>query len=98
MVPRHLELTSSLPSVTQQPLRSAPSGRDSLPLHIGGCPILQRSTAPKRIHLAFAETYKMLELRIALLVDLPLESLDSVSLQKQLDAIGNASPSSQNTS
>ena len=51
-----------------------------------------------QIHLAFAETYKMLEHRIALLVDLPLESLDSVSLQKQLDAIGNASPSSQNTS
>ena len=52
----------------------------------------------QQINLAFAETYRMLEHRIALLVDLPLESLDSVSLQKQLDAIGNAGPNSQNTS
>jgi len=40
----------------------------------------------------------MLEHRIALLVDLPLESLDSVSLRKQLDAIGNADINSRNTS
>lgn len=51
-----------------------------------------------QIKLAFAGTYRMLEHRIALLVDLPLESLDSVSLRKQLDAIGNADINSRNTS
>lgn len=51
-----------------------------------------------QIDLAFAKTYQMLEHRIALLVDLPLESLESVSLQKQLDAIGNAGPSPKNIS
>lgn len=51
-----------------------------------------------QIKLAFAETYRMLDHRIALLVDLPLESLDPVSLRKQLDAIGNADINSRNTS
>jgi len=51
-----------------------------------------------QIKLAFAGTYRMLDHRIALLVDLPLESLDPVSLRKQLDAIGNADINSRNTS
>jgi protein-tyrosine-phosphatase len=50
----------------------------------------------QQINLAFAETYRMLEHRIGLLVDLPLESLDPVSLQKQLDAIGNADTNTEN--
>lgn len=48
------------------------------------------------IHLAFANTYRMLEHRISLLVNLPLESLDQLSLQKQLDEIGNADAKTEN--
>jgi protein-tyrosine-phosphatase len=38
---------------------------------------------------AFAETYRMLNNRISLLVNLPLASIDRLSLQKRLDQIGN---------
>ena len=38
--------------------------------------------------LAFSETYRMLRNRISTLVSLPLASLDRLSLQRQLDAIG----------
>ena len=48
------------------------------------------------IHLAFADTYRMLEHRISRLVNLPLESLDRLSLQKQFDAIGNADTNTEN--
>jgi protein-tyrosine-phosphatase len=37
---------------------------------------------------AFAETYRMLENRISLLVNLPIGALDKLSLQARLDAIG----------
>ncbi len=40
--------------------------------------------------LAFAETYRMLSNRISIFVNLPLASLDRLSLQKRLDAIGRA--------
>jgi len=40
--------------------------------------------------LAFAETYRMLANRISIFVNLPLASLDRLSLQKRLDAIGQA--------
>ncbi|WP_126974551.1 arsenate reductase ArsC [Frigidibacter oleivorans] len=39
-------------------------------------------------HLAFSETYRMLRNRISIFVNLPLGSLDRLSLQKQLDDIG----------
>ncbi len=39
-------------------------------------------------HLAFAETHRMLNQRISIFTNLPLASLDKLSLQKQLDAIG----------
>ena len=48
------------------------------------------------IHLAFADTYRMLEHRISRLVNLPLESLDRLGLQKQFDAIGNADTNTEN--
>lgn len=48
------------------------------------------------IHLAFADTYRMLEHRISRLVNLPLESLDRRGLQKQFDAIGNADTNTEN--
>ena len=41
---------------------------------------------------AFAETYRMLRHRIELLVSLPTASLDRVSLQRKLDAIGRSLP------
>jgi arsenate reductase len=41
------------------------------------------------IRLAFADTYRMLNNRISIFTSLPLRSLDTLSLQRQLDAIGS---------
>ena len=38
--------------------------------------------------LAFADTYRMLNNRISIFTSLPLDSLDSLTLQKRLDDIG----------
>lgn len=38
--------------------------------------------------LAFADAYRMLNARISIFLSLPLPSLDSLALQKRLDAIG----------
>jgi arsenate reductase len=49
------------------------------------------------IRLAFADTLRMLTNRINIFVSLPMKSLDLLTLQKQLDAIGkskNAGPGS----
>lgn len=40
------------------------------------------------VRLAFADTLRMLTNRIDIFVSLPIKSLDALSLQKQLDAIG----------
>jgi arsenate reductase (thioredoxin) len=40
------------------------------------------------IRFAFADTFRMLSNRINIFVSLPMRSLDSLSLQQQLDAIG----------
>jgi protein-tyrosine-phosphatase len=40
------------------------------------------------IALAFADAYRMLERRIGIFVNLPMESLDQLTLQKQLRDIG----------
>jgi len=40
------------------------------------------------IGLAFADTFRMLSNRISIFVSLPIKSLDTLTLQKQLDAIG----------
>lgn len=40
------------------------------------------------IAIAFAEAYRMLNSRISIFVSLPMRSLDQLSLQRQLDAIG----------
>lgn len=42
------------------------------------------------VRLAFAEALRMLTNRINIFVSLPLRSLDQLTLQKQLDAIGKA--------
>lgn len=43
-------------------------------------------------HLAFADTFRMLLNRIRIFASLPIRSLDQLSLQRQLDAIGTALP------
>lgn len=40
------------------------------------------------IRLAFADTFRMLNNRISIFVNLPLQSLDQLSLQKRLSSIG----------
>ncbi len=40
------------------------------------------------VSLAFAETYRMLRHRIEVFINLPVDSLDALSLQRRLDAIG----------
>lgn len=40
---------------------------------------------------AFADTHRMLHQRISIFVNLPIASLDSLSLQRRLDEIGRAS-------
>jgi hypothetical protein len=42
--------------------------------------------------LAFAETLRMLNNRVSAFVNLPLKSLDKLSLQKQIDEIGRDLP------
>jgi len=44
----------------------------------------------REIRLAFADALRMLSNRINIFVSLPLRSLDQLSLQRQLDAIGKA--------
>jgi protein-tyrosine-phosphatase len=44
--------------------------------------------APSEIALAFADTYRMMNNRITLLMNLPLASLDRLSLQRRLNEIG----------
>jgi arsenate reductase len=46
------------------------------------------------MHYAFADTMRMLSNRINIFVSLPIKSLDALSLQKQLDAIGKAKDTS----
>ena len=46
------------------------------------------------IAAAFAETYRMLNNRIEIFANLPLESLDALSLQARLDEIGQDLPES----
>ena len=52
-------------------------------------PSLARGTEAERA-VAFADTYRMLNLRISILVSLPLRSLDSMTLQNRLDEIGHS--------
>jgi protein-tyrosine-phosphatase len=40
------------------------------------------------IRLAFADAFRMLSNRISIFINLPIRSLDQLSLQRQLDAIG----------
>jgi hypothetical protein len=46
------------------------------------------SGSEAEIGLAFADTYRMLNNRIGIFMNLPLAKLDRLSLQKRLDEIG----------
>ena len=48
--------------------------------------------------LAFADTYRMLNNRISIFVNLPLANLDRLSLQIRLDAIGETDDLQDDTS
>jgi arsenate reductase len=43
---------------------------------------------PAEVGAAFADTYRMLNSRISLFMNLPLSALDKLSLQRRLDEIG----------
>lgn len=45
---------------------------------------------PAEIAAAFADTYRMLERRLDIFVNLPITSLDKLSLQERLDEIGRS--------
>jgi arsenate reductase len=47
------------------------------------------------VRLAFADAFRMLSNRINIFVALPLRSLDALSLQRQLDAIGKSKDAGQ---
>ena len=43
-----------------------------------------------QVQLAYADTFRMLSNRIMILVNLPLRSLDQLTIQSELDSIGHA--------
>ena len=47
------------------------------------------------VRLAFADAFRMLSNRINIFVSLPMRSLDRLSLQRQLDAIGETKDAGQ---
>ncbi|MBW8816442.1 MAG: arsenate reductase ArsC [Caulobacterales bacterium] len=56
-----------------------------------GMPDPARATGNEaEIGLAFADTYRMLNNRISIFLNLPLAKLDKLSLQRRLDEIGKA--------
>jgi arsenate reductase len=44
---------------------------------------------PQEIERAYAHAFSLLDRRISLLLALPLASLDSLAIKKQLDSIGH---------
>ena len=52
-------------------------------------PAAVEGTDPEK-HYAFADTHRMLYQRISIFTNLPLDSLDKLSLQKRLDEIGRS--------
>jgi len=47
--------------------------------------------------LAFADTHRMLYQRISIFTNLPIDSLDKLSLQKRLDDIGRSQSAASET-
>jgi protein-tyrosine-phosphatase len=53
--------------------------------------------SPTEIALAFADTYRMLNNRLTLFMNLPLATLDKLSLQRRLNEIGQRREAAQGT-
>lgn len=51
---------------------------------------VQATGTEAEIRLAFAESYRMLKNRISAFVNLPMASLDRLSLKREIDAIGKS--------
>jgi len=51
----------------------------------------EASGNPAQVALAFADTFRMLRHRIEIFLNLPVASLDRLTLQRRLDEIGKAS-------
>jgi protein-tyrosine-phosphatase len=51
--------------------------------------------SPAEVALAFADTYRMMNNRIALFMNLPMAALDKLSLQRRLDGIGQRREAAQ---
>lgn len=56
----------------------------------------QATGTEAEIGFAFSEAYRLLRNRISIFVNLPLGALDTLSLQKRLDEIGQELPESEN--
>jgi protein-tyrosine-phosphatase len=54
--------------------------------------------SPTEIALAFADTYRMLSNRLTLFMNLPLATLDELSLQRRLEEIGQRREAAQRAS
>jgi arsenate reductase len=46
---------------------------------------------------AFAEAYRMLRHRVTAFMSLPVDTLDRLSLQREIDRIGRSAPAAQPT-
>jgi hypothetical protein len=82
LLARLTSILSSQSATTQRAKRArfGPGNRVPDPAEVTG--------KEAEIRLAFADTFRMLSNRINVFVSLPMRSLDALSLQKQLDAIG----------
>ena len=55
------------------------------------------SGSPAEVALAFADTYRMMNNRIGVFINLPLSPLDRLSLQRRLDEIGGRRQAAEKT-
>ena len=55
------------------------------------------SGSPAEVALAFADTYRMMNNRIGVFINLPLSALDRLSLQRRLDEIGGRRQAAEKT-
>lgn len=55
------------------------------------------SGSPAEVALAFADTYRMMNNRIGVFINLPLLALDRLSLQRRLDEIGGRRQAAEKT-
>ena len=78
---------------TARRMKSAQCGKDSAHWGVPDPAAVQGSES--EIHLAFADTMRMLNQRISIFASLPIESLSKISLQRHLDEIGTIGHSAE---